>query len=162
MRYDSSAAGQNAAESRYEERSRMRKCRQTRYKKMLRQGGRLGDVVLLLVASPFFVAAQAQDLGQVPEVQYENGGIKSQYLPYGRRWAIIGSPSTGRGIADVVWAQIKPHTQAAFRDNTGPCWVRPRTAAGHLDGTINAFRINFDRDSERLRLGDRYDLRLEF
>jgi hypothetical protein len=120
------------------------------------------SIAVSLLVLPVLLPAQAPDLGEVPAVQYESGGIKSQYLPYGRRWAITGSPATSRGVADVIWARIKPHTKAEFKDNVGPCWVRPRTAAGELDKTVNAFRINFGRDTDRLRLGEPYDLRLDF
>ena len=108
-------------------------------------------------------SAQTPDLGTVTEVQYEAGGIKTQYLPYGRRWAITGSPTTGRGVADVVIGRFRTHSPAKFNPlEESPCWVRPLTSTGAPDKAIGAFRINFDRESHRLVLGESYDVRLEF
>ncbi len=100
-------------------------------------------------ASTVYGQALPVDARLVHIINYSAGVVKAQWIPYGRRWAIIGTTLKQENEIRAVVGEISPR---GVQDSQNACWTNPPDV--HTD----MFRLVFD----PLEIGRRYDMALNF
>jgi hypothetical protein len=100
-------------------------------------------------------ALRAQGADTIPTITLNNGVGEAEWLPYGRRWALVGRRDTDGGRVDAVLVHVRREESPTGSDSFSRCWIKP--AVPQASDTATKFRVVL----ERLALGEKYQVTVE-